>query len=50
MDRLALGETISVNIITKPNNAGYIDEITVDSAAVTEEWNGGSAYILVVLT
>ena len=43
MDRLALGETISVNIITKPNNAGYIDEITVDSAAVTEEWNGGSA-------
>jgi hypothetical protein len=43
MDRLALGETISVNIITKPNNAGYIDEITVDSAAVTEEWNGGAA-------
>ena len=43
MDRLALGETISVNIITKPNNAGYIDEITVDGAAVTEEWNGGTA-------
>ena len=43
MDRLALGETISINIITKPNNAGYIDEITVDSAAVTEEWNGGTA-------
>ena len=43
MDRLALGETISVNIITKPNGAGYIDEFTVDGAAVTEEWNGGSA-------
>ena len=43
MDRLALGETISVNIITKPNNAGYIDEITVDSQPVTEEWNGGAA-------
>ena len=43
MDRLALGETISVNIITKPNGAGYIDEFTVDGAAVTEEWSGGSA-------
>ena len=43
MDRLALGETISVNIITKPNGAGYIDEFTVDGAAVTEEWNGGAA-------
>ena len=43
MDRLALGETISVNIITKPNNAGYIDEFTVDGQPVTEEWNGGSA-------
>ena len=43
MDRLSLGETISVNIITKPNGAGYIDEFTVDGAAVTEEWNGGTA-------
>tara|TARA_B100001063_G_scaffold200528_1_gene193686 strand:- start:27 stop:827 length:801 start_codon:yes stop_codon:yes gene_type:complete len=43
MDRLALGETISISIITKPNGAGYIDEFTVDGAAVTEEWNGGSA-------
>ena len=43
MDRLSVGETISVNIITKPNGAGYIDEFTVDGAAVTEEWNGGSA-------
>ena len=43
MDRLALGETISVNIITKPNGAGYIDEFTVDGQAVTEEWNGGAA-------
>ena len=43
MDRLALGETISINIITKPNGAGYIDEYTVDGQAVTEEWNGGAA-------
>ena len=43
MDRLALGETISINIITKPNGAGYIDEFTVDGAAVTEEWSGGTA-------
>ena len=43
MDRLALGETISISIITKPNGAGYIDEFTVDGAAVTEEWNGGTA-------
>ena len=54
MDRLALGETISVNIITKPNGAGYIDEYTVDGQAVTEEWNGGtapsSAFSLAVMT
>jgi hypothetical protein len=43
MDRLALGETISISIITKPAGAGYIDEFTVDGAAVTEEWNGGTA-------
>ena len=43
MDRLSVGETISVNITTKPNGAGYIDEFTVDGAAVTEEWNGGAA-------
>ena len=43
MDRLSVGESIAINIITKPNGAGYIDEFTVDGAAVTEEWNGGSA-------
>ena len=43
MDRLSVGETISVNITTKPNGNGYIDEFTVDGAAVTEEWNGGAA-------
>ena len=39
---MKVGENISVSVISKPNNAEYISSITIDGAAVTEEWLGGS--------
>ena len=42
-DRLKVGETVSVSIISKPNGAGYYAALNVDGSGVTEEWNGGSA-------
>ena len=42
-DRLKVGETVSVSIISKPNGAGYYAALTVDGTGVTEEWLGGSA-------
>ncbi len=37
-----VGDNVSVSIISKPNNAEYINAVTIDGAAVTEEWLGGS--------
>ena len=37
-----IGDNISVSIISLPNNAEYINAVTIDGAAVTEEWLGGS--------
>ncbi len=37
------GDTLTVVIISKPNNAGYYAELTIDGVAQTEEWLGGSA-------
>ena len=42
-DRLKIGETVNVTIISKPNGAGYYAALTVDGSGVTEEWLGGSA-------
>ncbi len=43
-DYVALGETVSVTVIVTQNNAsGYIDNIQIDGANVTESWIGGSA-------
>jgi len=42
-NKMAVGQTITVSIISKPNNAGYYAALTIDGNAVTEEWNGGSA-------
>ena len=42
-DRLKVGETVNVSIISKPNGAGYYAALTVDGSGVTEEWIGGSA-------
>ena len=37
------GESVQVQIVSKPNNSEYINAVTVDGGAVTEEWSGGSA-------
>ena len=39
---MKVGDNISVSLITKPNNSEYINAVTIDGAAVTEEWLGGS--------
>ena len=42
-NKMSIGEAVTVTIIYKPNNAGYYANLTVDSSAVTEYWNGGDA-------
>ena len=42
-NRMLVGETVTVTIISKPNGAGYYAQMTIDGGAQTEEWNGGSA-------
>ena len=39
---MKVGENISISIISKPNNSEYINAVTIDGAAVTEEWLGGT--------
>ena len=39
---MELGDNVSVSIITKPNNSEYVDAVTIDGGAVTEEWSGGT--------
>ena len=41
---MAVGETISVTLISATNSASYYyDQLTIDGNAVTENWVGGSA-------
>ncbi len=40
---LAVGDTLTVSVITTAAAAGYSAQWTIDGAAVTEVWNGGSA-------
>ena len=40
---MATGETITVTVITTAAAAGFSAQWQIDSSAVTEEWNGGSA-------
>lgn len=40
---MAIGDTISVTLITTAAAAGYSAQLTIDGSAVTERWNGGSA-------
>ena len=42
-DMMAVGETITVSVITTAAAAGYSAQWTIDGSATTEEWNGGSA-------
>ena len=39
---MELGDNVSVSLITKPNNSEYVNAVTVDGAAVTEEWAGAT--------
>ena len=39
---LELGDNVSVSLISKPNNSEYVNAVTVDGAAVTEEWAGAT--------
>ena len=41
--RMNVGEAISVTIITTAAAAAYSAQLTIDGAAVTENWVGGSA-------
>ncbi len=38
---MTTGDNVSVSVISKPNNSEYISAVTIDGAAVTEEWSGG---------
>ena len=40
---MSIGESLVVTIITTANASAYSANITIDSAAVTENWIGGSA-------
>ena len=40
---MAIGDVISVTIITTAAAAAYSAQLTIDGSAVTEKWNGGSA-------
>ena len=41
---MSVGDTISVTIISATNSSSYFyDQLTIDGAAVTENWVGGSA-------
>ena len=37
-----IGDNISISVISLPNNAEYINAVTIDGGAVTEEWSGGT--------
>jgi len=41
--KMAIGEVISVTLITTAAAAGYSAQLTIDGNAVTENWTGGSA-------
>jgi len=38
---MKVGDNISVSLISKPNNSEYVNAVTIDGGAVTEEWSGG---------
>ena len=40
---MSIGDTLTVSVITTAAAAGYSAQWTIDGAAVTEKWNGGSA-------
>ena len=41
--KMAVGDCLSVTIITTANASAYSAQLTIDGAAITENWTGGSA-------
>ena len=41
--KMAVGDCLAVTIITTANASGFSAQLTIDGAAVTENWTGGSA-------
>ena len=41
--KMAVGDCLSVTILTSANASAYSAQLTIDGAAVTEYWTGGSA-------
>ena len=41
--KMAVGDCLSVTIITTANASAFSAQLTIDGAAVTENWTGGSA-------
>jgi len=39
---MKVGDNIAISIISNPNNSEYINAVTIDGGAVTEEWSGGT--------
>ena len=39
---MKVGDNIAVSLISKPNNSEYVNAVTIDGGAVTEEWLGGT--------
>jgi len=37
------GDNVAINVIAKPNNAGYITGVKIDGSLVTSEWSSDSA-------
>ena len=42
-DKMSVGESVVVTLITTANASAYSEHITIDGDAVTENWIGGSA-------
>ena len=41
--KMAVGDCLAVTVITTANASGFSAQLTIDGAAVTENWTGGSA-------
>ena len=40
---MGVGDVVAVTIVTTANASGFSAQLTIDGAAVTENWVGGSA-------
>ena len=42
MSKMDIGETLTVTLMTRPNNAGYNPSLNIDGQSVNLSWLGGS--------